>query len=747
MLNTIKNIFSGSGSNNNNVSEEAKENDQLKQLTLVGRYFQKKINTPATELSDDAEVSLSIVEAKNFKYSLTVKNNNFEFDNTDWEKQTFTITNDLCLKSFIQQGLNVLVWESKRIFYSFTILNDPNNKQNKLPFIQNLCNFIYSFDMDIHYKEVDIDQAITYLTNLGEVDDVYEFLDKQYQLYSGKEDKEDKIILNNKPEDNLAMEFEKKINITTNTEKNKKEETKYVVSFPDADILYQKPGKLLKYDKTDDKLNVVSGKALLKIIKVSDYKYYIQIDDYEFYDESNKEKIFTITCSIVNQELSLQGNFENNYVMWVGKNNNNILSAYNFIFSEPDCVRKLNSVINRCWYAYNYRNTAKDDDDDYLENMNTMEIEDDEDLEEEEDKGFSQSKYNNDYSEFENKLSTQSYLNDRTFVVKDNDAIVVYKTDLSNSDNMLEVLDSIPPVKFLDKDIKINQANMFLSDTALLLLDKSRDLNKKEDYIYKYDLEKMKVVEEYRTDSKINDINAFTSENRYGNMTNDQMLVGINSNNLFQLDPRINKSNKVAANREYAKSTKTCFKNLCTSSDGNVVVGSIDGKIRLYSNDIHSKTRAKTALPSLGDPILSVDITNDGGYILATCSYYLLVINTKVIDENGKEKDGFGSSITKNCKSLKLQLNPLDVDKYNLYNCCFTPARFNVGKTIQETNIVSSIGEYIVNWNFNKVKKGIKSDYRIKKMNHHVKNNEFMFDKNELIVTMDKNIGLQHKFK
>ena len=115
---------------------EINPNEELRKICLVGRYFQKKIGQPPKELSDDCEIYLVISDSASFKYNLIVRNNNYEFDKTDWEQQSFSITNEMAIKTLVQQGLTILVWESKRVFYTFTILNDPDNKANKIPIIR-----------------------------------------------------------------------------------------------------------------------------------------------------------------------------------------------------------------------------------------------------------------------------------------------------------------------------------------------------------------------------------------------------------------------------------------------------------------------------------------------------------------------------------------------------------------------------------------------------------------------------------
>lgn len=57
-----------------------------------------------------------------------------------------------------------------------------------------------------------------------------------------------------------------------------------------------------------------------------------------------------------------------------------------------------------------------------------------------------------------------------------------------------------------------------------------------------------------------------------------------------------------------------------------MVVGSDDGQIRLYSEK--SLTRANTAIPGLGAPITSADVTYDGKWVLATTNKYLMVVKT-----------------------------------------------------------------------------------------------------------------------
>jgi len=98
-----------------------------------------------------------------------------------------------------------------------------------------------------------------------------------------------------------------------------------------------------------------------------------------------------------------------------------------------------------------------------------------------------------------------------------------------------------------------------------------------------------------------------------------------------------------------------------------------------------------------------MDVTADGSYVLATTPYYLLVIPTQI---DGQAKSGFGQSITaKAAPPIKLQISPDDMVKYNIAQLDFTPAHFNTGDA-QEEFISTSTGNYIITWNFTKIKQG-----------------------------------------
>ena len=109
--------------------------------------------------------------------------------------------------------------------------------------------------------------------------------------------------------------------------------------------------------------------------------------------------------------------------------------------------------------------------------------------------------------------------------------------------------------------------------------------------------------------------------------------------------------------------------------------------------------RASTHLPGLGDPIIGLDTTESGKYILATCETYLMVIDTQP-DTTGP------TSYQKSVKSkpIRLALKPQHIAWMNT-PVSFTPAHFNTG-TSEEKLIITSTGPYVITWNFRQVKNG-----------------------------------------
>jgi len=109
--------------------------------------------------------------------------------------------------------------------------------------------------------------------------------------------------------------------------------------------------------------------------------------------------------------------------------------VYNFFFYSKESMEDLVKVVSKSQYESNSRSNfeeLKEEDQkwiyDALEDFNDNEFEEGKDVIMDYD-----NKFQEEESDVKNKLSTQAYLHDRTFVVKENNIIGVYKTDEQDS--------------------------------------------------------------------------------------------------------------------------------------------------------------------------------------------------------------------------------------------------------------------------------------------------------------------------
>ena len=220
-----------------------------------------------------------------------------------------------------------------------------------------------------------------------------------------------------------------------------------------------------------------------------------------------------------------------------------------------------------------------------------------------------------------------------------------------------------------------------------------------------------------------------------GQLDNACDIIGVTKKKIFAMDGRVNRKNKVVEDKIY--NTSPDFQCVATPSFEGIATGSGNGDIRLFNG---VGKNAKTLIPCFGDPIRSLDVTKNGDYILATCDKYIMLVNT-LGDQN---INGFTACLKRAKKKPKtLKLTPFDIMQYGLQNDSYTPAKFNLSKTNKETHITSSLGNYIIVWNFEDVKKGIVDSYKLTNVNEYVIKSITKFDKNQLLITMPNKVRLQ----
>ncbi|KAF3206152.1 hypothetical protein TWF191_001503 [Orbilia oligospora] len=252
--------------------------------------------------------------------------------------------------------------------------------------------------------------------------------------------------------------------------------------------------------------------------------------------------------------------------------------------------------------------------------------------------------------------------------------------------------------------------------------------------VFKMDIETGKIVDEWKVHDDIPIIN-YVPENKFAQLTNEQTFIGHSKNAIFRVDPRIS-GNKMVDSELKQYLSKNEFSAAATTEKGYIAVASNKGDIRLFDR---LGINAKSHLPALGDPIVGIDVSADGRWILATCRTYLLLVDAK--QETGKNagKLGFEKGFGKDAKPKprRLALSPSHVAQFQHETkmpLSFTIAKFNTGLNAEETSVVASTGPFIITWDLKKVLKGSKEPYSIRRYSEEVKADNFRFGSDKSVI-------------
>ncbi|KAH7322801.1 Vid27 family protein [Stachybotrys elegans] len=330
------------------------------------------------------------------------------------------------------------------------------------------------------------------------------------------------------------------------------------------------------------------------------------------------------------------------------------------------------------------------------------------------------------------------YKNDRSFVVRGSKIGVFTHTPdnhLKFSTNISKV--TTPKGRLMDpKKVMLHNADRDM------IIQNSVDPNK----LYRMDIEHGKVVDEWNIHEDI-PVVTFAPENKFAQMTGEQTFLGISNNALYRVDPRLSGNKLVDTDmKQYA--SKNDFSSMATTEKGYIAVASNKGDIRLFDR---LGIRAKTQLPALGDPIIGMDVSADGRWILGTTRNYLLLVDA--LQQGGKNegKLGFEKPFASDSKPRpkRLALTPEHVAQFYHETgkpVSFTPAKFNTGEGAEETSIITATGPYIVEWNLKRITRGMKTPYKIKRYEDDVKADDFKYgsDKN-VIVALPNEVNMVAK--
>ncbi|XP_073151288.1 protein CYPRO4-like [Henckelia pumila] len=298
------------------------------------------------------------------------------------------------------------------------------------------------------------------------------------------------------------------------------------------------------------------------------------------------------------------------------------------------------------------------------------------------------------------------------------------------------------------------KALLMRGETNMMLMSPLKEGKSYSSGLHQLDIETGKIVTNWKfekdgTDITISDI---TSDAKGSQLDpSESTFLGLDDNRLCQWDMRdkkgivqniVNSKSPVLHwNQGHQFSRGTNFQCFATAGDGSIVVGSLDGKIRLYSRT--SMRQAKTAFPGLGSAITSVDVTYDGKWVLGTTDTYLILICTLFTDKDGQTKTGFSGRMGNKIPAPRLlKLTPVDA------HLAGSGSKFHAGHFSwvtesgkQEKHLVATVGKFSVIWNFQQVKnsahhcyqnqQGLKSCYcyKIVPKDESIIESRFMHDK------------------
>lgn len=350
------------------------------------------------------------------------------------------------------------------------------------------------------------------------------------------------------------------------------------------------------------------------------------------------------------------------------------------------------------------------------------------------------------YAEFRNQKKANRELavgkaNDRTFVARGNTLGVFTNRDKLQFETTINGLETLDGKTLEAKNMMLHQQdqNMILSGAG--------------DKLYKMDLNRGKVIEEWNVSDK-EPIVTYGPNSKFSQLTNEQTFTGISANGMFRVDPRLSGSKLVKDNHKVYKTTNNKFLSFTTTEDGYMAVASANGDIRLYDK---LGGNAKSKLPSLGDPIIGIDTSKDGRWILATCSNYLLLIDAMVgRGQMNANSLGYVKYFDQDKKPVprRLAIKPEDEAFMSMETkgkpVQFTKAYFNTGKDTKETTIVTSSGPYVFTWSLSKVLRTKKDNqvYRVKRYPNPVVADNFKFGSNtDVIIALDNEVSMIKKSK
>ncbi|GAB1213725.1 hypothetical protein ATERTT37_002875 [Aspergillus terreus] len=521
---------------------------------------------------------------------------------------------------------------------------------------------------------------------------------------------------------------------------------------PEAkEVLAKEKAELHMFDFPTGTFVLQDPEVVATVSEIGNWQYWLQITGTE------KEWLGQAVVADINPVF----NFE--YLSFIFNHYGEDGSAYSWLlrFKDQETEERFQEgLMQALWEQLNEMkwNKVKENEREYvldafqdltMEDSEEQEAEEEEEDEEEDhDDGQRSEHYDEDEEEDDvvtrdddgnvNSQLAVGYKHDRSFVVRGS-KIGVFK---HTTDNNLEFSTNISKVETPKGKLFSPKKVMLHAEDRNMILQNGDDPNS----LYRMDLEYGKIIDEWKVHEDI-PVTTFGPESKFSQMTSAQPFIGASNNALYRIDPRVSGNKLVDAElKQYA--SKNDFSSLATTEKGYIAVASNKGDIRMFDR---LGINAKTHIPALGEPIIGLDVSADGRWVLATCRTYLLLIDSLQKEGKNEGKLGFERSFAKDSKPQprRLGLQPAHVAQFQHETkkpLAFTPARFNTGVDSEETSIVTATGPFIVTWSLKKVVQGRKDPYTIKRYSEEVMADNFRFgsDKN-VIVALPNEVNMVAK--
>jgi hypothetical protein len=528
-----------------------------------------------------------------------------------------------------------------------------------------------------------------------------------------------------------------------------------VATHPEAqEILCKETAELHLFDFQSGSFIIQDTEVTATVSEVGKWQYWLQIESAE------RDWLGQPVVADINPVF----NFE--YLSFIFNHFAEDGSAYSWLlrFKDQETITRFQEgLMQALWEQLNemkWGKTKEDEREYVLEAFKDMTMEDagqeeepeEEEAEEFEDDGQQSEHYDSDEEEDDvvtrdddgnvNSQLAVGYKHDRSFVVRGS-KIGVFKHTANNN---LEFSTNISKVETPKGKLFSPKKVMLHAEDTNMILQNEADPNS----LYRMDLEYGKIVDEWKVHDDI-PVNTFAPESKFSQMTGEQTFLGLSRNALYRIDPRL-AGNKLVDSELKQYVSKNEFSAAATTEKGYIAVASNKGDIRMFDR---LGINAKTHIPALGEPIIGLDVSADGRWILATCRTYLLLIDALQKGGKNEGKLGFEKSFGKDSKPQprRLGLTPSHVAQFQHETgapLSFTTARFNTGEGLTETSIISSTGPFIVTWNMTKVLAGRKDPYTIKRYAEEVKADNFKYgsDKNVIVALPNEvNMVAKQSFK